>query len=158
MGSSVPLAPVTTATLPVRSVFSTFFSITSSCYSCIHWLEYNRKRRSLPERSYYKMGKFYAFCRTTSTISSGCSADGIAQNRKNDRFYLEDLLTLPKQNQYDKRMTNTSYFGSAARSGLHCSSAAACAYDPQSFEQCGHSDPETPHSVPTMFNPHDVNI
>ena len=83
---SVPLAPVTTATLPVRSVFSTFFSITSSCYSCIHWLEYNRKRRSLPEYSYYKTGKFYAFSWSTSMISSGCRADGIVQNRKNDRL------------------------------------------------------------------------
>ena len=54
-----------------------------------------------------KMGKFYAFCRATNTISSGCSADAIVQNRKNDRFYLEDLLTLPKQKQYDKCMTNT---------------------------------------------------
>ena len=62
------------------------------------------------------MGKFYSFCRATSTISSGCGADAIAQNCKNDRFYLEDLLTLPKQKQYDKSMTNTYYFGSAARS------------------------------------------
>ena len=53
------------------------------------------------------MRKFYSFCRATSTISSGCSADAIEQNRKNDRFYLEDLLTLPKQKQYDKSMTNT---------------------------------------------------
>ena len=62
------------------------------------------------------MGKFYSFCRATNTISSGCSADKIAQNRKNDRFYLENLLALPKQNQYDKCMTNTYYFGCAARS------------------------------------------
>ena len=36
--------------------------------------------------------------------------------------------------------------------------AAGCAYDPQSFEQCGHSDLETQHSAPTMFNPNEVNI
>lgn len=69
------------------------FSITSSCYSCIHWLEYNRNGQSLPEHSYYKMGLFYAFSWSTSTISPGCGADAIVQNRKNDRFYLENLLT-----------------------------------------------------------------
>ena len=38
------------------------------------------------------------------------------------------------------------------RCRLHCSSAAACAYDPQSFEQCVPSGTATPHSKPTLFN------
>ena len=42
--------------------------------------------------------------------------------------------------------------------GYTVQAAAGCAYDPQSFEQCGHSDLETQHSAPTMFNPSDVNI
>ena len=42
--------------------------------------------------------------------------------------------------------------------GYTVQAAAACAYDPQGFEQCGHSDPEIQHSKSTMFNPNDVNI
>ena len=36
--------------------------------------------------------------------------------------------------------------------GYTVQAAAACAYDPQSFEQCGHSDPEIQHSKSTPFS------
>ena len=46
-----------------------------------------------------KKGELYAFGWSTSTISFAYSADTIVQNRKIDRFYLKNLLTISAAKQ-----------------------------------------------------------